>query len=257
MTRQRPSSAPTPGYDAGAFPAFAVTVDVVILTIVAEHLMVLLVRRGNAPYRGAWALPGGFKHVDEDLETAAERELLEETGIPRSETPRLRQLKAYGDPGRDRRGNVVTVAFTVVVPRITHLAAGTDAEETGLWPVSEVMEGALELAFDHGRIIEDAVAETSAGLENSDLATAFVQHPFTLSELRTVFEAVWGTRIDPANFRRSLLTGDGDWVRPTGQVATAPNTRGRPAELFLPTDLWRHGPPLRHPDRGRRGAGGK
>ena len=97
------------GYDAGGYPTFSVTVDVVIMSVVDERLMVMLVRRQADPYEGAWALPGGFKHPDESLDEAAVRELREETGV---DAPKhLAQFGSYGDPGRDPRGNVVTLSL--------------------------------------------------------------------------------------------------------------------------------------------------
>ena len=97
------------GYDPSRFPAFAVTVDVVILTMSGGRLHVLLVRRGVAPYKGMWAIPGGFKRPAETLGEAAKRELAQETGVDSATL--LTQFGAYGDPGRDPRMNVVTVAY--------------------------------------------------------------------------------------------------------------------------------------------------
>src|SRR5262245_46309313 len=111
---RKPTARAPAGYDAAAFPSFAVTVDVVVLTIVGHELRVLLVERGGDPYRGAWALPGGFKRPDETLDEAAFRELREETGL--DVAGRLAQLGAFGDPGRDPRLNVVTVAYRAALP---------------------------------------------------------------------------------------------------------------------------------------------
>lgn len=252
MPRRPAPASPPADYDGSQFPVFAVTVDVVILTITGGQLMVLLVKRGGAPYESFWALPGGFKRVDETLEDAARRELHEETGLPEFQTPHLRQLGAYGNPGRDERGNVVTVVFTAVVPDINSLRAGSDAKDAALWPVDAILDGDLKLAFDHAVILKDAAADASRDLETTDLATAFVVEPFTLSQLRTVFEAVWRTKIDAPNFRRSLFPGDGDWVEPTGKQAATGGAGGRPAELFRATDQWRNGAPIRHPSRAKR-----
>ena len=158
-------------YDASAFPSFAVTVDVVILTMLDGRLHVLLVRRQADPYAGAWALPGGFKRTDETLDEAAARELREETGVV---APRhLAQFGAYGDPGRDPRTNVVTVAYLAVTPDVGEVIAGSDADDARLWPVADVVSQ-LELAFDHRRILADAVERAAEQLEQTDLATAFV-----------------------------------------------------------------------------------
>ena len=233
------------GYDPSLFPSFAVTVDVVILTLVDGELRVLLVRRGVAPYEGAWAVPGGFKRPDETLDEAAARELAEETGVDGAAV--LSQFGAYGDPGRDPRMNVVTVAYLAVLRDVGDVAAGTDAADAGLVAVSDVLDGSVELAFDHERIVRDAVERVRIDLELRGIATAFVGPTFTLAELRAVYEAVWGTHLDGANFRRSLLSEDG-WVVATGRRARPGASGGKPAELYRAGRLWKHGGgPVRHP----------
>src|SRR5262249_22187699 len=135
------------GYDPSHFPAFAVTVDVVILTLVDGTLSVLLVRRGVAPFQGRWAIPGGFKRPNETLDEAARRELAEETSVDAAAL--LSQFGAYGDPGRDPRMNVVTVAYLAVLPRVGAVVAGSDAAHAALVPVSDALSEEIELAFDH------------------------------------------------------------------------------------------------------------
>ena len=233
-----------PDYDPTEFPPFAVTVDVVILTMSDIRLHVLLVRRGVAPFEGMWAIPGGFKRPTETLDEAAKRELAEETGV--DATSVLTQFGAYGDPGRDPRMNVVTVGYLAVLRAVTGVVAGTDAAAAALIPVSDVLDGKLELAFDHERIVRDAVERVGVDLELRGIATAFVGPTFTLAELRAVYEAVWGVRLDSANFRRSLLADDG-WVIPTGRRAQPGSAGGKPAELFRAGRMWRHGGPIRHP----------
>ena len=155
MTRKTGDDSSPAGYDPSQFPPFAVTVDIVILTMSGGTLNVLLVRRGEAPYAGMWAIPGGFKRPDETLDEAAARELREETGV---EAPRhLAQFGTYGDPDRDPRGNVVSVGYLAVTAEVGQLEAGTDAAEAQLWPVADVLAGEPELAFDHHRILTDAV----------------------------------------------------------------------------------------------------
>ena len=146
MTARRRGQKAPKGYDPNDFPQFAVTVDVVILTIVDETLQVVLVRRRDEPYRGLWALPGGFKRPDESLKDAASRELREETGVEAADY--LSEFGAYGDPGRDPRMNVVTVGFLAVLRDVGELTADTDAESARLWPVAEVFGGSMALAFD-------------------------------------------------------------------------------------------------------------
>ena len=215
MTKPGDAAVPA-GYDPAQFPAFAVTVDVVILTMSEGTLRMLLVRRGEAPFEGMWAIPGGFKRPTETLDEAARRELVEETGV---DVPSLlTQFGAYGDPERDPRMSVVTIAYLAVLRDVGALAAGTDAAEAALIPVSDVLNGQIDLAFDHLRIVRDAVERVRVELEVTGIATAFVGTTFTLAELRTVYEAVWGVQLDAANFRRSVVTEDG-WVIPTGRRA--------------------------------------
>lgn len=241
--RSRSDAAPPPGYDPRAFPAFAVTVDVVILTLRDARLQVLLIRRGGAPFEGAWAIPGGFKRPTETLDQAAARELAEETGVHAA--PLLRQLGAYGDPDRDPRMNVVTVAYLAVLRDVPPPVAGTDATEAALVPVTDILDDRRSLAFDHGRIVRDAIDRVRLELEVSGLATEFVGDTFTLAELRTVYEAVWGVHLDAANFRRSVA--DEAWVVPTGHRTQPGPSGGRPAELYRAGAAWTSGSPLRSP----------
>jgi len=236
---------PTPaGYDPSEFPAFAVTVDVVVLTMSEGLLHVLLVCRGEAPYEGMWAIPGGFKRPTETLDEAAERELTEETAVDAASL--LTQFGAYGDPARDPRMNVVTVAYLAVLPEVGSVVGGTDAAAAALIPVSDVLKGKVELAFDHLQIVRDAVERVRTDLELRGIATAFVGPTFTLAELRAVYEAVWGVQLDGANFRRSVLAEDG-WVIPTGRRARPGSTGGKPAELYRAGRMWKHGGPIRFP----------
>jgi 8-oxo-dGTP diphosphatase len=247
VTTETPDPRVATDYDPSQFPAFAVTVDVVILTISDGRLHVLLVRRGVEPFEGMWALPGGFKRPTETLDEAAQRELAEETGV--DATSLLTQFGAYGDPGRDPRMNVVTVGYFAVLRAVSGVVAGTDATAAALVPVSDSLEGKIELAFDHEQIVRDAVERVRVDLELRGIATAFVGSTFTLAELRAVYEAVWGVQLDSANFRRSLLS-DAGWVIPTGRRAQPGSTGGKPAELFRAGRLWRHGSPIRHPQAG-------
>jgi 8-oxo-dGTP diphosphatase len=217
------------------FPPFAVTVDLVVLTVRADQLCVLVVRRGEPPFAGREALPGGFVHPDEDLLPAAARELAEETGIAPG-TAHLEQLASYGDPGRDPRMRVVTVAHLALVPDQPTPVAGTDAAAARWAPVAEVTPG---LAFDHDRVLADGVDRARAKLEYTSLATSFCGEEFTVAELRRVYEVVWGRRLDPRNFHRKV-TGAPGLLEPTGGTTTRDG--GRPAQLYRP------GPaPLLHP----------
>lgn len=252
MTAEARREAAPPGYEPSEFPAFAVTVDVVIMTISEGELHVLLVRRGLAPFQGMWAIPGGFKRPYETLDEAAERELREETSIQGA--PSLRQFGAYGDPGRDPRMNVVTVGYLAILREIEGVVAGSDAAGAALFPASDVLAGRIELAFDHATILADAVERVRLDVEQTGLAVSFVGPTFTLAELRAVFEAVWNVKLDGANFRRSLL-GDEGWVIPTGRRARPGQAGGKPAELYRAGRLWKQGGPVLRPRRSARRKG--
>ena len=229
------------GYDPSRFPSFGVTVDVVILTMSQGTLHVLLVRRGEAPFQGMWAIPGGFKRPNETLEEAAKRELSEETGVDAASL--LTQFGAYGDPERDPRMNVVTVGYLAVLRDVGAIEAGTDAAEAALVPAADVLRGTIDLAFDHLRIVRDAIERVRIELEFTGIATAFVGTTFTLAELRAVYEAIWGVQLDAANFRRSVVAEDG-WVIPTGRRARPGPAGGRPPELYRAGRAWDHGGPI-------------
>ena len=134
------------------FPRPAVAVDVILLRQ-REETEVLLVERGNEPFRGRWAIPGGFVEMDEDLPDAARRELREETGIHIAENERLVELGAFGKPGRDPRGRVISVVYLAgVACSQSAAAAGDDAARTEWFPLSR----APELAFDHAEVMAEA-----------------------------------------------------------------------------------------------------
>jgi 8-oxo-dGTP diphosphatase len=211
------------GYDPRAFPSFAVTADLVVLTIKADDLCVLLIERGQDPFAGRWALPGGFVKPDESLEEAAKRELLEETGV----SGHLEQLRSFGEPDRDPRMRVVTVAFLALLPDAAEPVASTDAAQARFWAVKDLPD----LAFDHAEILDAGVERARAKLEYTSLATEFCGRTFTLGELRRVYEIIWDLDLDPANFRRKVLNAK-RFVRPTGKQQSPGEAGGRPAELY-------------------------
>lgn len=224
------------------YPRPAVTADVVVLAPRSEGLSVLLVKRGGEPFRGAWALPGGYVNPNERLERAALRELSEETGLT---GVRLEELGAFGDPGRDPRGHTVTIAYyTYILADRFLLAPGDDAVEVGWHRVKDVVEGAVSasaalpphppssrpmkkgtraslartrarsksvtLAFDHAQIVARAVANLRAHLDVPLAPKAFEVVParFTLAELRRTYELVFERKLAPRSFReRALASG--------------------------------------------------
>ncbi|WP_431884467.1 NUDIX hydrolase [Micromonospora wenchangensis] len=224
------------------YPPFAVTVDLVVLTVRADALHLLLVRRGVPPDRDRWALPGGFVHVDEDLPDAAARELTEETGLPEP-VGHLEQLGTYGRPGRDPRGRVVTVAWLALLPDLPTPVAGSDAASAEWVPVTRLTPG--QLAFDHDLIVADGLERARAKLEYTPLASAFCPPEFTVAQLRAVYETVWGTRLDPRNFHRKV-TGTPGFVSPVGRATEG--ERGRPAQLFRRGPATRLHPPMLRPE---------
>lgn len=207
---------------------FPVTVDVVALTVRDGELNVLLITRLIEPFKGKPALPGGFVLAGEDLQEAAVRELAEETGVERL-PGHLEQLGSYGPKGRDPRGDVLTVAHLLLAPDFPVLAAGSDAENAAWYPVTKVQSGELELAFDHAKILDDALERAKSKLEYSPLGAAFCGEEFTIAQLRAVYEAVWGTRLDPRNFHRKA-TGTPGFLEDTGRMTAG--DAGRPAALF-------------------------
>ncbi len=229
----------------------AVSVDVVLLTLRAGRLAVLLVAGRDPRDPLAWALPGSRIGVDEGLEEAARRALAERAGVELL-AGHLEQLRTYGDPGRDSRGRVVSVGYLALLPDLPR-PPDERGEHARWWPVEDVMPGGTSgndpgrprLAFDHARIMAHGIERARAKLEYTSLAAAFVDEPFTLAELRRVYEAAWGVTLDPANFRRKVLSAPG-FVRSLGE-RSVPVGGGRPAELYRRGDAAVLAPPLLRP----------
>ncbi|WP_027929788.1 NUDIX hydrolase [Amycolatopsis thermoflava] len=234
-------------YDKHAYEPFAVTVDLAVFTVRAGRLWILLVERGAEPFAGWWALPGGFLRPDESAEAAARRELAEETGFAEVAGLHLEQLRTYSEPDRDPRMRVVSVAFAALVPGAPEPTGGGDAARAVWVPFGE--QGPL--AFDHDRILTDAHDRIGGELERTGLATEFCEPEFTLGELRRVYEAVWGTGLDPANFRRKVLATPG-FVTPVAGASRLTGGRGKPAALYRAGGAATLHPPLLRPTEGRR-----
>ena len=181
------------------YPHPAVTVDIVIFTVRNDALKVLLIKRAFEPFQGEWALPGGFVNLDESLEEAARRELEEETGVS---GVYLEQLYTFGQPDRDPRERVITVAHYALIPSDKlELRAATDAEGVSWYGIDELPE----LAFDHPKILQMAMQRLAAKLEYSTIAFQLMPESFTLTELQHVYELIGREPIDKRNFRKRVL----------------------------------------------------
>jgi 8-oxo-dGTP diphosphatase len=221
----------TETYDPHAFPPFAVTVDIVVLTV-DDNLSVLLIERGAEPLAGALALPGGFVLPDESTDAAARRELLEETGVAEADLAgvHLEQLATFSEPDRDPRMRVVSVAYLALSPAKPDPTPGTDAAAAHWVAVEDALSGPL--AFDHAEILAAGVERARSKLEYTTLATSLAGPEFTLGELQHVYEATWGCGLERANFRRKVLATPGFVTktrrRRVGDAGGAPATVYRP-----------------------------
>jgi 8-oxo-dGTP diphosphatase len=208
------------------YPHPAVTTDIVIFTVRDQQLKVLLIRRKGTPYKGKWALPGGFVDIDEDLEQSAKRELAEETGV---KGVYLEQLYTFGAPKRDPRERIITVAYFALIPsQKQQLRAATDAEAVDWFAIDQLPK----LAFDHQDIIDKAHQRLVAKLDYSTIAFQFMPKEFTLTELQTVYEIILQQEVDKRNFRK--------WVLALENIEETGNERRegphRPAKLYRVTN---------------------
>ena len=198
-----------------------VAVDIVIFTIQSGELRVLLVKRGIPPFAGQFAIPGGFVLDDESLDQAALRELKEETGVG---DVYLEQLYSFGDPGRDPRGRVITIAYYALISADrSPLVAGTDAADAQWSAVRELPV----LAFDHRKILDYALERLRTKLEYTTVGFQLLPSRFSLTELQEVYEAILGKMLDKRNFRRKLALLK--VLRPTREYR---HGGSRPARLY-------------------------
>ena len=211
-----------------------VAVDIALFTIRDEKFQILLIKRGIPPFLGFWALPGGLIRTDlgelgEDPESAAIRELREETGLMVA-PGYIEQLKTYGSPDRDPRNRVISIAHLGIGPALDNPSGGSDAIHAEFVPVEDLSE-VYKLAFDHETIVADAIDRARSKLEYSTLATQFCPPEFTITELRNVYETIWGTLLDPGNFQKKVL-GCAGYVEEVGRTSPTSSTGGRPAKLY-------------------------
>ena len=198
-----------------------VAVDIVIFTIQSGELQVLLVKRGIPPFEGQFAIPGGFVLENESLDQAALRELREETGVA---DVYLEQLYSFGDPSRDPRGRVISVAyFALIASGRSPLKAGSDAADAQWWPMRKLPA----LAFDHGAVLDYSLKRLRNKLEYTTVGFQLLPSRFSLTELQEVYEAILNKKLDKRNFRRKLALLK--VLRPTREYRRGGR---RPARLY-------------------------
>jgi 8-oxo-dGTP diphosphatase len=200
----------------------ALTVDCVVFGLDKDNLKVLLIERAHDPFAGHWAIPGGFVEVGESPEMAAKRELEEETGLKRIF---LEQLYTFGEPDRDPREHIVTVAYYALVNIFDHtVQAATDARDAAWFPMSDLPA----LAFDHDKILAMAHERLRGKVPYQPIGFELLPQTFTLSQLQHLYEAILGRTIDKRNFRKKILSFG--FLEETGQVEQ--NVPHRAAKLY-------------------------
>lgn len=231
-------------YDVSKFERPSVTTDIVILTLDAsDELNILLIKRGEYPYKDRWAIPGGFLAAGkESIDEAAARELKSETNI---DDVYLKQLYTFGNPGRDPRTTVISVAYMALVPKhMLDIKAGDDAEDAKLFTIKYDVDGIIftnentvinekGLAFDHAEIIKMAITRLRNRIDYEDDAFNLLRdkNEFTISELKRIYETIKNRSLDLPNFRKTFLR---DYVS-TGRVIDLNKTevsKGKPARLY-------------------------
>jgi 8-oxo-dGTP diphosphatase len=199
-----------------------VTVDVVIFALVGDDLQVLLVRRQEVPFKGMWAVPGSFVQMSESLEDAAARALRDETGV---QDVYMEQLFTFGEPNRDPRTRVITIAYFALVPYAdVELEDVGDTAVTGWHSVFSLPQ----LAFDHAHILEYALQRLRYKLEYTSVGFQLLPDEFTLTELQKAYEIILKEQLDKRNFRRKILSAE--ILEETGNKKQ--DGEGRPAKLY-------------------------
>lgn len=209
-------------YDPSIYDRPSVTVDVVIFALEGDDLQVLLVRRPETPFQGMWAVPGSFVKMDESLDEAAGRALGEKTGVYDVYTE---QLFTFGEPDRDPRTRVITVAYFALVPYSA--VSLPDVEDTAVTAWHSVFD-LPELAFDHATILEYALQRLRYKLEYTSVGFQLLPDEFTLTELQKAYEIILVEELDKRNFRRKILSAD--ILEETGNKKQ--DGEGRPAKLY-------------------------
>ena len=225
--------------------SFLVVVTIALFTAVTEELQILLTRRDTPPFRDSWALPTGFVEFDEDLDSAALRKLSEVSGI---ENPRhLEQFSTCGDPDRDPRTRVISINYWGATPEAILPKRSPESIHATFVPLSELKTQEFRLAFDHSQIITNGLFTAQKRIGDSTIATQFCQSEFTISQLRHVYDTVWDTQIEPANFQRKVKQSKGFLVQ-LDRKAISADMAGRPAELWTAGPALELIPPLSKPN---------
>lgn len=181
------------------YPRPAITADSVVFALDKEDLKVLLIQRGQEPFRGQWALPGGFAEVGESLEDTARRELGEETGL---KNVFLEQLYTFSTPERDPREHVITVAYYALVNRADHkIHASTDASNAAWFRIDDIPT----LAFDHDQILTTARKRLQGKISYQPIGFELLPEKFPLRMLQSVYEKILDRVLDKRNFRKKIL----------------------------------------------------
>lgn len=216
-------------YNPADHPPFAVTADLALLAVERGELYVLTRRRLSHPFEGRLGLPGGFLGPAESAETAAERIAREKTGL--GTLVAVEQLRTYTDPERDPRMRVVSVAHVgIAATQNARLPKIIDDGQSSWTRCADLTPEMM--AFDHHNILQDAIERIASRMEFTLVAARFLPETFTISQLRMVYAAVWGTDLDPGNFQRKLLATK--VLEETGERYQAPGGRGAPAKVYRP-----------------------